>query len=666
MTRLIGFELLKTYGKKSFILFLLALLACNVFFLNFLNPPEEEEYYKEYSYQDEKKNVEGYEEYLEGIAKSKDRTQAISIFTKEKEDYVSRNITKSAFDHKDLSGKNVRFIPSYKVSLPMEAPITDILIILSVMLIACASISEEKNKTLFSITRATKRGFTHNILAKLGALFIHSLAFTGLLYGSNLIYSYVKIGGFDPSAQIQSVSSYMESDLAISLGEYIALSVVTKAILIFAFGAFLTALAIVGRGGTFAPIIGMAYLGINYLLYALIPAISPVSVLKHLSFFSIIKTEKLYGGYLNLNIFEYAVSWRITALIGVGILTSLTVAAATILFCKSNSGAGKGKRLPGLPWFKPHGNLMVHEAYKIFIMSKALPILLVFVVLIGYGYLSKTYYPSSGEEYYQEIMLQLEGELTNKKAEMYRGEKERFEEANEQIKKIDELVSTGKISRISGDDLKMKWEQTLQFEPYFKRVASQYERIKEKGGVFIYDTGYRYVFGQIDGTYLTDFALLSLALVLAFGNAFTMEEAKGSWTLLGATRRGKKDIIKGKIVVCGIGALVLSVVPWLFRFMAIQGAYPMNLLAASLDNLPGFFESGVTMPIWCFILFKALAQAITMIMVLAGVLFISSKQKAQLTSLCISLLVFALPAILAMMGIGILKYFSIFSIYCLP
>ena len=53
--------------------------------------------------------------------------------------------------------------------------------------------------------------------------------------------------------------------------------------------------------------------------------------------------------------------------------------------------------------------------YKILITNYGLLILVFFSILIGYNELNHNYIPSVYENYYQSIMLKLEGKQTNEK-----------------------------------------------------------------------------------------------------------------------------------------------------------------------------------------------------------------------------------------------------------
>ena len=112
--------------------------------------------------------------------------------------------------------------------MALESPITDLLLVLAVFLLIGSLISEEKEKGLFYITRATKNGIASCIAAKLAALLLHIMAVCLLLYGSNFIYAGVTTGLCDFTARLQSISAYLESSLSVTLSGYVVISLLTK------------------------------------------------------------------------------------------------------------------------------------------------------------------------------------------------------------------------------------------------------------------------------------------------------------------------------------------------------------------------------------------------------------------------------------------------------
>ena len=86
------------------------------------------------------------------------------------------------------------------------------------------------------------------------------------------------------------------------------LSILTKALVLFGFGAVLTVFCIGARMAALPFLAGAGIVGISALLYYFVPAGSVFSVLKYLNLVGLMKTENLYGGYLNFNLFGYPVS----------------------------------------------------------------------------------------------------------------------------------------------------------------------------------------------------------------------------------------------------------------------------------------------------------------------------------------------------------------------
>ena len=86
------------------------------------------------------------------------------------------------------------------------------------------------------------------------------------------------------------------------------------------------------------------------------------------------------------------------------------------------------------------------------------------------------------------------------------------------------MVADGSISENAGDSMKEPWYSELTFYPWFQRIQAQYERILSDGGVFIYDTGYLFLFGQMDDDFLINLLLISLCFSFSFANVMAMEE----------------------------------------------------------------------------------------------------------------------------------------------
>lgn len=608
--------------------------------------------------------VSGYDAYLAGIQNEAASLREISIFGSAAGNGFSRhNIEKSAGDHAGASSENICFSPSKGIRTALERPDTDLLMILSVFLFIGSLITEEKEKGLFYITRATKNGVVNCIGAKLTALFLHVMAVCLLLYGANFIFTEITVGLCNFTAQLQSVAVYLESSLSVTLFQHVLLSLFTKGMVLFCLGTALTAVSICTSKSFLPQLVGVGWLGVNWAIYTAVPAYSGLNAVKYLSFFGMMKTEQLYGGYMNLNIAGNAVSRLSLSLLTVFVCCVGGVLASLLLFCKGkNLELRKNYQISVFP-FRPHGDLLRHEAYKILVTNKALIILTAFAVLIGYRDLNKSFSPSVTEQYYAGVMASLQGGLTAEKEQLILTERARFEEAKSQIERIEQQHADGILNESTAEQMKLQWYGVLTFYPAFQRVEAQYAHVQATNGEFIYDTGYQYLFGFLDDSFIMDLLFLSLCVIFAFGNVMAMEEQKKSWYLLAATARGKRQIIEKKIAVCGAAAGVMVLLPWIFRFISISRAYPMGGLLSAVQNLPMYFTWGLKLPVLVFLILAAASQFIAVALAGAAVLLLSYKRKSYMQASFLSLLLLVVPLVLSVMGMDFAKWFSVYPIY---
>lgn len=613
---------------------------------------------------EEMEKVSGYDAYLEGVQNTKGALGGISIFASEETDsFSSRNIEKSASDYKKLENVEITFYPSKGIASAMGNHISDVFLLLVILLFASSLIYEEKEKRLFCITRASVYGRGHSIAAKLLALGIYSIIVTALFYGVNLLFFAGTTGIGDLSRSIQSVAPYMESSLPISVCGYLIGSILTKAMVLFAAGALFTFLSMVSRYGFMSYLAGGLVVLVSWLLYQFIPSYSSFNWLKYLNMLGLMKTEDIYGGYLNFNFFGHPISRIFASWGAIFIYLTIGILISVCFFVKCRTLELKRIELPIV--LKPHihSSLFLHEGYKILVMNRAGMILLVFTGLIGYWYLSGQETLSAKESYYQSVMLQLEGELTQEKEALIDAENKRYEEAFAQIAKIDELVESGEIDQSAGDSMKSRYNSEVAFYPSFQRVLDQYDYVKESGGEFLYDTGYLHLFGILGRGFSVEFLMLSICMVLSFSNGMSMENQKKSWQLLSATKRGRRQVLCRKVLVCALGTCFISLVPWVCRIIRIHRLYPMHGFLASLRSIPHYRNIGVSMPVILWIGLFVLVQVFIVEFVMMVVLLLSYALKSHMRALFAGALILVIPLVLKEMGFDFAEYCSLYPLY---
>lgn len=667
MIRLIWCELSKIWRKRSFVAAIMLLLTVNLFMNWYRNlSSEETAQTREEKQMEEYRKVSGYQEYLEEAVKKKDSFDGISIFGNSDEDTFSRrNIDKSVRDYEQMDDVVIEWQPSHGVTSAMENGITDILLFPGMLLFVGGLIAEEKEKKLFYITYATRRGRAVSMSAKLVALLVHSLCVSGVMIGSDIAYSAFTEGIGKLTVSIQSLAPYMESCFAISVLEYMVLSIVTKGVVLFCFGAILTAVATAARRGYAAGLAAVLLLAGSGLMYRFIPAYSALNPLKYMNFIGMMKTNQLYGAYLNLNMFGYPISRTVMTWIVLAVVASVMTAVCIIQFVKGRQLNVHRTGVRTVWRFRPHGNVLRYEAYKLLIMNRALLILLFFAFLLGGYGLSREYHLSAAEEYYQQFMMRLEGTFDKKKEEQILAERERFAQAQAQIEQIDEMVQDGKLDVVRADAMKMKWESVRSLYPGFERVEIQYKRIKESGGEFIYDTGFLYLCGRQDNSMLICLLLQSVCMVFAFYNAISMEYQVNSWKVTGPTACGQRTIITRKVAVCLMGAAFITVVPWVFRGIGIARAFPLHGLYNQVQDIPVFGSISIRMPVVCFLIWDVFVQMMSVMLSATLVLAISAWRKNNIQSLFVSLLILVIPLVLKLVGFSQAGWISVYPLYAL-
>ena len=613
---------------------------------------------------EEWKKVSGYGDYLASIQSNKDRLAGISIFSrKDTESFGSRNLKKSAADYENLSAEGISFIPMAGLTSAMEWIWTDIFLFLSVMLFVASLIMEEKEKKIFFVTRSTKRGIFYSIFAKLAALFIQCSLLVVLFYLANFVYFGQSAGWPDFDVRLQSVAAYTESSLPISILVYVLLSLITKAVVLFGIGALLMFFCLLSKIAVLPFLAGTGIAGISMLLYLLIPADTVFAICKYLNPAGLLKTENIYGAYLNFNVFGYPLSRLNLSLPCMLVLCVAGISGCLFLFSRRQGFEVRKIQLPALLPFQPHTGVFRHELYKSLITNRVLILFVLFAGLFAYKSFGRTYTPSVAEQYYQDIMMELEGECTKEKEELILSEKKRYEEAQQKLEALSEKAAGKGIPSEAADAMRQKLNMTLSFYPAFQRVEEQYERVKNDGGEFVYDTGYLYLFGVWEDVLPEDFLLLMIGIILLAGGTVTMEYQTGMLHLLCASKVGKWKVFAHKFIICVMAASLITLVPVLCRAYGISGTYPMHSLSAAITNLSHYSEFAVPLPVGVFTLIFVLLQILSAVLAVCVTMAISMWRKNQAQTIFFSLLVLAIPTVFKLLGFEAAKWFSLYPLY---
>ncbi len=612
----------------------------------------------------EESKVYGFEAYLQEIQERENLLGGISIFgdAQNEDNFSTRNIRKSAADHAAMTTQGVSWVPTAPVTAPAQNLWSDLLLITLSFLFVTGLVSDEKQKGLAAVTKATKRGVVPTIAAKLLALLVYCFVTETVFFTVNVLFSGVTAGWWDLSVRLQSVAAYRESSLKFTVLEFYALSVAAKSLTLFAAFALITALCIVSGRVTVPYFGGAALWVVSFALWRFVPAASAASPAKHLNLFALLRTESIFGAYLNLDLGGKPVS-RMALSLGLGLAIALVGIALDLFLYRRPVGLTAERALRPRPWpFRPHASLTRHEAYKLLITNHGLAILLAFTCLIAAQGLSKPYTPSSMEQYYQSVMLSLEGELTEEKEALIASETARFDEAFEEIRQIDAAVASGEISEDVGDALKANWQAVTAFYPAFERVLDQYELVKN-GGAFLYDTGWLYLMGALGVPELSGFLLLTMGLILALSGAGAMEFSSGAWSVLCATKTGGRGVLRRKLALCALAGAIFAAVPFIFRAVSTVRAFPIHGLFTPARMIPLYRGLPTFVPAGALGTAKLTLQMLCGAVMALTVALLSFWRGSHIQTIFLAFLLLAAPCVLSALGLKAAQSFSLYPVY---
>lgn len=606
-----------------------------------------------YSACDEFEKVYGYADYIKKISISRDELSQISIFaSKEKSDSFSeKNIEKSAKDHKGMDKIKTQYFSAKGIEEALKFSVTDIFAILLVVYFSMQLVWEEKETGIFAVTRATLRGRGYHIVAKLIALAVHVVAMAAVLYLIQYIWYGANAGFIDLTMPIQSVATYMESSLRWNLFEMMMSVLFSKILALFLIGLAILLFSLLAKMVWVPWFVVSVFIAAGVGSYEFIDVHSAYAVFKYILFFGLFQGDELYGHYVNVNMFGSPVSGMRICLISNMILTVALVVASIIVFLYFYEERRKSTKSKVFQIKSLGKTLFNQEMYKIFVMNKAFLVVILFLILMGYIQYNTVYKLSAGEIYYQNIMLELEGLLDEQKEKVIETEQKKYDDAFEQIQKIETLEEEGKISEFKADNMKIKYEMIVSLYPQFEKVLVHYDKAKKENIPFLYDTGYRQLFWMNGSTdrLLQELLFAAVTIILAFGSVLSMEREKKSWSLLGTTYAGKRRIIKTKWFICFACAFLVGIYSWIFRLVMINNKYPIRAVFYSAKCMLGY--SGYKISLILLMLAQALVHILLYTFITCIVLTVSAKRERTVEVYIFSTILIIVPFVLILLSL---------------
>ena len=587
-----------------------------------------------------------YDSYLTNLKEGTSGLSGLSFFSG---DIYTTRINEKAM--RDYAGLNVSVDTWHHNTTAREFlqnRVMDAAAFVFLMTILLLLYTEEQEKNYRSLTGTTVKGKWMFYIRKLAVLLVYTFI-TILIYETGLLlYYHFRTGPIVWNAPIQSIIAFSMCNRAYNILQAVVITTAFKVLFFYILMLLLSALACLFSKtiyfmGTAAV---LTILSVIWMMNGSVNA--AFGWLTYLNPVNLTDTARLFIGYQNVNLFQYPVSalWIAGIAMSAGLIGGLIggcflygrVYRRMNLWQKKKARESR-QRFCRMPLF-------FLELYKILFSYRFwIPLCLATVGFSVYYIKSTPISLSFQEQFYQDYMLILNGPLTEEKEEFLTTEAQKFDQLTELKEQL--------LQQENQTYLLNYIEQLLMEKEAFDMVEQRYARIQspEDASVFLYETGYLYLFGiRQNSRSRTGLLLMIILLALLMPWFFWIEFKRGAADLMRTTAHGRRRRIFTQYACCYLLILLLSTSAYagnLFDLFRQFGTYGLDQKLSNIAQMQSFpISMNVGTYLFVMQLIRAFGIALTLMMAMA--LMHLCRDYLKTTLLCCVLMIF--PYLLYMNG----------------
>ena len=574
-----------------------------------------------------------YDEYLANIQEDAVRHSSIAIFASD-DSFGSQNIVRTAETFKKLLGNELKADVSRGVNMLMGSVSTDIIAVIMLLAICAVMIIREKENGAVRLVKTCRKGRAGVALCRCASALMLCIFVELILYIPNAVIAYNMYGFGDMGRLIQSVYGFVTTDLVMTVGEYIAVFMLVKLIVLFMVAMLFILIMNLSDSAIFTYVMVVALFGVETALFYTIGDSSKLMALKNLNIYALVNTNRLFTTYRNLRLFGNPVDYRIAAAVMAGVLILASVILSAVIFAGKKSIAGTGRIRSALDKFLIKINVwdrlrttavVTNELYKIFIKGKTLIILAAAAAFLWLSYAPITGTCETVEDlYYLMCVNQVKGEYSDEKADYL----------NEQLAALE----SGKADVDDAD--------VANWIAGYSGVIERAEYVKNiDGGVLMYDKGYGMLTGKDTKRELMLAMEAVIILILSVFGIWSTEYTSGMNVVMNTTVKGKKIAGVIKLVTSFVVAVVIFAgvhIPWYHNILTVFGSKYLDAPACNLQHLS-------MLPQWLTIRMYIIAVSVIKIFFMWGIVIgiraIAIKIKSHIMTVITATGIFVLPLV---------------------
>jgi hypothetical protein len=615
-----------------------------------------------------------YSAYLDRIDDEADMLLGSAIFGGDPDSFTSRNISRTQQDFAGMRGTEIRYDVYLGVNTLFNSPSADIVMLLLLIILCILLITDEKDKRLFLIVKSTPKGHIHTIAAKLGALAISVTFVSILVFFSSVLFAEYTYGLGDITRSIQSVPLFFGSTLQVSVAGFMAVYLAVKTIALICIGMAVMLIAIYAKHSIILILVTVVIAAVNVALSA-IPLISGLNILRFLNLYSLIRPQRVFGDYFNLNIFGNPVRVAPVYIIFGLIMLAAFAVAICISYLKKHALESNLDLFKFKKWKLPakvHTSYKFYEFKKLVFTNKALLIIIAFIAIQAYNVTqTREPYLGWGHAYQREYLLSLQGPLTQEKHDALTAERQKLDHANAEIDRVNQMQWRGEIEWFEVWEILQPHYDVVNNMWGFYEIIERWEYVREtKHAQFVYEAGYVRLFGMENSNagMMAGIWLIGV-MILVLSGVFPMEYKTGMYKILNASPCGHADTVRLKLLLSGGTVLVAFIVAMLPDFIFIGRYFGFGGLMAPLASIPpayhltGEFPAFMMgMPILFYIALMMLIRLIFFAGIALMILAISLKVRHSVYAMIVSGMALLFPLLMYRFGLELFAPVSMLNL----
>ena len=602
-----------------------------------------------------------FSEFIDDMEQRETTIQGFAIFN-QVSSFTKQSILKTSNDYRALENVIIKSDNNTAIESISNYPIPDLALVTIIVFLCIFLFVRERDNGVLLLMKTQPRGHTNAILAKFLVLFSIIIGGCFLFYLIPLLALNHWYGLGDLSRSIQSIPMYRNCIFPITVLEFLVLAILLKSFLYVVFGAIISCIFIFIRNSLKCFSFVLLFIGVQYLLYVVLPLNSSWNYFKCINFFYCLNLKELIGNYINLNLFHRPVNAFYIVLVLGSIIGVVMIVCSVVIFNSHYSFKSENKLVSVLNrieyMFKTifaHTSLFWHEIYRQYIHHKVgvLLVLLIGICILDCSKNQTQVFFSVEEASYQSYISILEGKITSKTKTYIESEREYYNNLEEKIKQLSEDPSSNNNASII---------MSINFEIQnrkggFELIEQQYttliERYKEKNAVYLVNENAYH--SLLENRFL-DYKVMAInifLLIIIQSILFCGDNKNNAIRVIRTTRNGRSKLYYYKL---GIGLLsttivfVCSYLPRYFNFVKVYGASSMD---APLNNLTRYIEvqSGIT--IGHTLLALLVTKFVFSIIVTFAIVYLSIKIRNYMATLLVSTVILFFSSIFLYLKTGV-------------